>query len=341
VNLGAIFSYVSSTEFSIAVRAIDQALKVTPATVTKVPFDLEHWQKVADEQYPNGVPEPYSNDPTQWLFKGHPKDSTAPLQVAVARLLGYCWPEQTEGDGLERFADADGIVPLGAVAGEQSAAERLRVLLATGWGAEWSPSVEARLLTESGFANRTLDDWLRNGFFEEHVSLFHTRPFIWQIWDGRRDGFSVLINYHKLDGPKLDRLIYVYLGSWIRQQRDARDAGVTGADERLVAALELERKLKLIREGEEPYDIYVRWKAPHEQPIGWEPNLNDGVRLNIRPWIEPFSKPTDSPLRANVDAKWGKDSGKNPDGSERLNDIHLTLEEKQAARDALKAGGSA
>lgn len=336
-NLLAIWTFCSSPEFNEAVRRIDKSLKVTNSALAKVQFDLDHWQKVAVEQYPDGLPEPYSNDPTQWLFKGYPKDSTAPLQVAVARLLGYCWPQQTEGDGLELFADADGIVPLGAVVGERSAAERLRELLAAAWGGEWSPSVEARLLAEFGFANRTLDDWLRNGFFEQHVSLFHTRPFIWQIWDGRTDGFSVLVNYHKLNGPKLDRLIYSYLGSWISQQRAARDTGVIGADERLVAALELERKLKLIREGEDPYDIYVRWKAPHEQPIGWEPDLNDGVRLNIRPWIEPFSRPANSPLRCKVDVNWGKDPG----GSERLNDIHLTLEEKQKARDALKAGGGA
>jgi len=33
-------------------------------------------------------------------------------------------------------------------------------------------------------------------------------------------------------------------------------------------------------------------------------------------------------LRAKFNVKWDKDRGKNPDGSERFNDIHLTLEEK-------------
>ena len=109
---------------------------------------------------------------------------------------------------------------------------------------------------------------------------------------------------------------------------------------KLAAALELERKLKLIREGEKPYDIYVRWKSLAEQPIGWEPDLNDGVRMNIRPWIEPFAKQSDSPLRSRVNVNWRKDRGKNPDGSERHNDIHLPLAEKRAAREAAKAGGS-
>ena len=257
-----------------------------------------------------------------------------PLQVAVARLLGYRWPEQTDSDGLERFADKDGIVPIIPVANERSAADRLRELLAAAWGDEWSPSVEARLLADVDFANRTLDDWLMNGFFEQHVKLFQNRPFIWHIWDGLKDGFSVLVNYHKLDGPNLDRLIYSYLGNWISRQRAARDADVPGADVKLAAALELERKLKLIREGEKPYDIYVRWKPLAEQPIGWEPDLNDGVRMNIRPWIEPFAKQSDNPLRSRVNVKWNKDRGKNPDGSERHNDIHLSLAEKRAAREA-------
>jgi len=61
----------------------------------QVPFDLAHWQKVASEKYPNGLPKPHSDDPTQWLFNGYPRSSDQPLHVAVARLLGYRWPRQT------------------------------------------------------------------------------------------------------------------------------------------------------------------------------------------------------------------------------------------------------
>jgi hypothetical protein len=67
-----------------------------PYLVVKVPFDLAHWQKVAAERYPNGLPKPYSDDPTQWLFHGHPQPATDPLQVAVARLAGYRWPAETD-----------------------------------------------------------------------------------------------------------------------------------------------------------------------------------------------------------------------------------------------------
>jgi len=71
---------------------------------------------------------------------------------------------------------------------------------------------------------------------------------------------------------------------------------VDGAQERLPAAEVLKKKLELILEGEgfpdkdNPeksygYDIFVRWKPLEKQPIGWDPDLNDGVRLNIRPFM--------------------------------------------------------
>jgi hypothetical protein len=125
----------------------------------------------------------------------------------------------------------------------------------------------------------------------------------------------------------LEKLTYTYLGQdWVERQRaQARDE-VAGAEARLAAALELRRKLELILEGEAPYDVYVRWKELHEQPVGWEPDLNDGVRLNIRPFVEA------GVLRSPFNIHWKKDRGKNPGGTERHNDRHLNLAEKLEAR---------
>lgn len=322
-NLPAIWAFCQSPEFAEFVRKIDQSLKVTNQTLLKVPFDLIRWQTVANESDP--LPGPFSNDPTQWLFGGYPTGATEPLQVAVARLLGYGWPQQTE-DNLGAHADADGIVCLPAVNGERPAAERLRDLLAAAYGGSWSAAEQERVLAAVGFVGKTLGDWLRDGFFAQHCRLFHNRPFIWHVWDGRKDGFSALINYHRLDRPTLEKLIYTYLGGWITRQRQERDAGTPGADGRLVAALELQKKLIVILEGEPPHDIYVRWKPLARQPIGWEPDLNDGVRLNIRPFV------TAGVLRSKFTINWNKDRGTNPDGSERINDRHLTRAEKEAAR---------
>jgi hypothetical protein len=222
------------------------------------------------------------------------------LQVAVARLLGYRWPAEQDStmelsddarDWVEKsepllaYADRDGIVCIPAVRGEQPAAERFLDILRTAYGSEWSAVIPHKLLINAGGKPGTsLDEWLSDKFFEQHCSRFHQRPFIWHIWDGRKDGFACLVNYHKLDQQRLETLTYAYLQDWITAQTAAAREGKPGADLRLAAARELQNKLKLILDGEPPYDIFVRWKPIHEQPIGWNPDLNDGVRMNIRPW---------------------------------------------------------
>jgi hypothetical protein len=343
-HLLPIWSFCSSPEFYDRVRQIDQKVSVTNATLVKVPFDLAHWEAVAAEKYPNGLPEPHSDDPTQWIFKGHIATSTEPLQVAVARLLGYRWPEQSKTpDAIDKLADSDGIVCLPGVRGEAAAAGRLLEVLHEAYGKNWSDSVLHKILMDAGCkAGTTLDDWLRNQFFEQHCKRFHNRPFIWHIWDGRKDGFSALVNYHKLDHKALENLTYSYLGDWITAQGKSDKAG---ADSRLGAAQALQAKLKLILAGEPPYDNFVRWKPLHEQAIGWHPDLNDGVRMNIRPFIEADI------LRKNPNIKWTKDRGNEPERDkvdfpwfwngkvfigDRVNDIHLTNEAKTAARSRKK-----
>lgn len=343
-HLPALWAFCSSPEFNAEVRKLNQKMNVDNGYLTKAPFDLERWQKVADERYPDGLPEPYSDDPTQWLFHGHPAPSTAPLQVAVARLLGYRWPAETDEEmdlsaearawvsrcpDLDPFTDPDGIACLPSVAGERPAAERVRALLAKACGEEWSQPLLDSLLSDAGSssASKDLGAWLRDDYFKQHCKLFHNRPFIWHVTDGRKDGFFALVNYHKLDAALLRRLIYTYLGSWIEAQQAAARAEERGADLRLAAARDLQARLQAILEGEPPYDIYIRWKPKHQQPIGWQPDLNDGVRLNIRPFV------TAQVLRSKFTVKWKKDRGKNPDGTERHNDLHLTRAEKEEAHE--------
>jgi hypothetical protein len=93
----------------------------------------------------------------------------------------------------------------------------------------------------------------------------------------------------------------------------------------------LRTKLEAIREGESPYDLYVRWKPLHQQRLGWEPDLHDGVRLNIRPVVET------GVLRISFTINWNKDRGKNPDGSERHNNLYHSRAAKLAAHVAVQA----
>ena len=296
-----VLEFCRSEEYRNGVQALNQKLIKPTGVMTKVPFDVERWQKIAAEKYPNGIPEPYSSDPTQWLFSGHPKDSDHPLQVAVARLVGYRWPRQTgssfpdcpalPADGLEKHADSDGVVCFNQARDEAPAATRLRALMADAYGEEWSHAMERKLIAATGSKSDSLEDWLLHDFFAQHCATFYSRPFVWHIWDGRQDGFNVLVNYHKLAGPKeeghrtLEALTYAYLGDWIARQKDGVAHDEAGADDRLAVAHELQGELKKISAGEPPYDLFIRWKPLHQQPIGWQPDINDGIRLNSRPFV--------------------------------------------------------
>lgn len=432
--LGPIWAFCSSDKYTSEVRKVSQALKVRGALL-EVPFNLNEWNEVYERSFPGGLPRKVSNDPTQWLFHGHPQPATDPLQVAVARLVGYRWPAEQEaatsgavagaekyqaksassaypasassyqnessaGTGttpalptpenqaqlasspdaasassslidsesattaapqrapmelsdaahawiarcaaLEAHTDDDGICCLPSVRGEAPAHERLLQLLIAAWETvepgSWRPAILDQLLAQADCAGKGLDVWLREKFFEQHAKRFHHRPFVWHVWDGLKDGFAALVNYHRLDAKNLERLIHTYLGAWIGQQEKGVRDGVDGAQTRLAAAQDLKRRLELILEGEPPYDIFVRWKSLSEQPIGWNPDLNDGVRLNIRPFM------TAEVLRHNRKPKlnitWDKDRGKDVEsapwfkvfGGDRINDHHLTRAEKMAAR---------
>ncbi len=377
-HVAALWTYCSSDRFNEEVRRIDRKINVTNATLVKVPFDLEYWIEVANAKYPGGLPEPFSTDPTQWIFHGQPVNSNTPLQISVARMLGYRWPRQTgsnfpdcralKPDGVESHANVDAIVCLSSIKGQLAADERLRALLADAYGADWSAAKLVGLLADVNFEDETLDDWLRDGFFAQHCELFHQRPFVWHIWDGRRDGFNALVNYHRLAAANgegrqtLEKLIYTYLGAWIDLQRADQKKGVEGADARVAAAEHLKVELEKVLTGEPLYDIFVRWKPLAEQPIGWGPDINDGVRVNIRPFMtaRPFLARAASTciLRATPKIKWDRDRGKEPhraredfpwfwgwDGKtqdftggatfdgDRWNDLHYTNAFKRAARE--------
>lgn len=148
-------------------------------------------------------------------------------------------------------------------------------------------------------------------------------------------GFSAFLNYHRLDRAVLEKLTYTLLGDWIRT------AKAEGNTARLERAEQLQQKFAKIIEGESPYDIFVRWKSLAKQPLGWEPDLDDGVRLNIRPFI------TAGVLRDQPKGiSWNKDRGTDVPSApwydlgprnggnlgDRINDHHTSLAEKRAAR---------
>ncbi|MBO2640770.1 Eco57I restriction-modification methylase domain-containing protein [Shewanella algae] len=386
-DLPAVWNFANSGALEKKVREIDQGLALSVKTVLSTPFNPLDW--CSDEMLHTFWTKQWSDHCDLWIFHGHPcgavvwdedKKRTAiaekrtddtVLQVAVARLLGYRWPAEldkkmdlademlhwlSKSDDLLTLQDDDGIVCLPAIRGEKAAATRLEAMLQAAYEEDWSSKVLSDLLASVGSKN--LDAWLRDKFFEQHCKLFQHRPFIWQIWDGLKDGFSVLVNYHKLNYQGLERLIYTYLGDWLRTQEHGVKENIDGAESRLMAAKNLKATLEAILKGDavtgkSGLDIFVRWKPLHEQPMGWNPDLNDGVRLNIRPFMQApdVGKKGAGILRAKPNIKWAKDRGTDVGSAPwyhlgleygekegaRINDHHISLADKQAARDAIAA----
>ena len=338
--------YKSDGYFDL-VRSLNPKVSVTDDTSVQVPFDLAAWSAEGASRAAT-VPEPYTDDPTQWLFHGHPLFATAgtELHVAFARLSGHRWPAETDPSmriSTEARAliaevanlpppDADGLLPLVPVLGERPLADRLRAFCVTAWGDAWTAGTEATLIAAACERAKdrppprlTFDAWLRTHAARQHAKLFHDRPFLWRITDSRADGFTAVAHYHRLTTGNLERLTYTVLGDWIAR---------LGDDPRNEAARVLQAKLALILKGDPPYDIFVRCKPLHAQPLGWDPDLDDGVRLNIRPFIEAGVLAHAPNVHYRTDR--GKDVSSAPwfhrFNGERRNDHHTTLQEKQEAR---------
>ena len=82
---GALYEFLQSPDCETEVRRLDPNLNIATSVFEKVPFDLARWQEVAEKKHPDGIPEPESDDPTQWLFHGHPYEAVEKLDDASRR----------------------------------------------------------------------------------------------------------------------------------------------------------------------------------------------------------------------------------------------------------------
>ncbi|MDR1036702.1 MAG: hypothetical protein LBT40_09055 [Deltaproteobacteria bacterium] len=377
-DLRELWCCCSSQEFEKRLQVTGRTNKLTDSDILSVPFDSIRWGTRAATEYRDLLPAQFSDDPTQWNFHGHPfksvlwhVESKAPrefdfdrkdlsvLQVAVCRVMGYRWPPeldmQMELSGSQRYytdyfkkrdpmAGAGGILCIPGMPGIPGAANKVYAFLKSIY---FRGRFLDKLLKNAGFSGRSLDEWLRDGFFVQHCRMFRERPFIWQVWDGHRSGFSALINCHKLSYELLETLVDKHLGRWIDlQKKNARK--IPESKPLLVAAMNLKLRLKAILHGEDPYDIFVRWKSLDQQPVGYRPDISDGVRVNIRPFMTgPDIRVKGAGiLRDKPDIDWSMDCGKDVPGADgipsrrsapwlkmfngqRINDHHLKLSDKQ------------
>lgn len=352
-NLLAIWNFCREGRLTDEIRGINQNRKVEVGTILSTPFDPKDWVDSEDKSNGFDLPSPYSVDPTQWLFHGHPAntDDGFALHVGLARLAGYQWPAEKDtkiklSEDAQKWiakaaelpaGDNDGLLGIPPVAGEKSLADRLRAYLSAAFGGDWSDVLERRLVAEAdGLLDKklardgSLEAWVRDRAFRQHCALFGQRPFLWHITDGLKDGFSVFVHYHRFDQANLRKLTYTLLGDWLARAKAENSAL------RYEKGRELQQTLEKVLEGEKPCDIFVRWKSLAQQPFGWDPDLDDGVRQNIRPFIEVGLLGHDL-SKIMKDKDRGNDIESAPWHSafngERRNDHHTTLAEKRAARE--------
>ena len=248
------------------------------------------------------IEERFGNRPAEILWpKMAGKTAEQKRKQHVFRLLSYAVKRVVEGDD-------DGIVPFMPVAGEPSLAERVHGELKTLFPALDIGSVEAEIANElrksvKGYRRTNgITQWLESAFFAFHYSLYKSRPIFWHVASNQGTApfaFGVLIDYHRFDRNRMAQLRGQYLRDAIDSFR--REAALAGKARRVDArqdwqawldeAEELDRRLQRVHEGyhegpegsDTDFRILTPWKTPDQRPNGWDPDLDDGVKVNIEP----------------------------------------------------------
>ena len=219
----------------------------------------------------------------------------------VFRLLSYVVKRVVE-------ADEDGIVPFAPVAGDASLSDRVHSELESMLPALDIGHVEAEIANElrtsvKGYRRTSgITEWLDNAFFQFHCSMYKNRPIFWHIASSQGTSacaFSALVHYHRFDKDRMAQL----RGQYLRGAMDTfrREAALADKDRRtdarqdwqarLEEAQDLDRRLQHVQEGyhdgldggDTDYRILTPWKAQENRPIGWNPDFDDGVKVNIGP----------------------------------------------------------
>ena len=205
-------------------------------------------------------------------------------------------------------ADQDGIAPLLATAGEASLVERVHDELARAFPRLDVGQVEVDIANElktdvKGYRRVSgIADWLEDVFFDHHCSLYKNRPILWHVASAQGVGpaaFGAVLHYHRFDADRMAKLRARYvrdaLGAFRREAALAEKAGLT--DERrewqakAEESAELDTRLQWVQEGrregpeggDRDFRILAPWKPAHARPSGWDPDIDDGVKVNIAP----------------------------------------------------------
>ncbi len=143
---------------------------------------------------------------------------------------------------------------------------------------------------------RDVRSWLHRDFFKNHIKQFKQRPIAWHLTSP--DGtFQAFVLYHKLSRETLVKLRAQYAGELIARLRSDQERARSRGDNQNASSIQLQiedvevfrSRIEAIERGDElKYRIRCRWKGEEEtgRPGPYAPDIDDGVKVNIRPFQE-------------------------------------------------------
>lgn len=113
-------------------------------------------------------------------------------------------------------ADSDGIVCIPSVRGARPAADRLLDLVSDAYADQWTHDTLPQFRFAVGYAGKTIESRLRDGFFSQHRTRFNHRPFL-TVPDVKNKGAGCLrdnpnINWNKDRGNDAESAPWYNLG---------------------------------------------------------------------------------------------------------------------------------
>lgn len=231
---------------------------------------------------------------------GRFRPTTNASQAGVVEPGAGRFPPET-ASALAALADSDGIVVIDPRHPDDLTAKVRRALeLIVG-------DAEAEVLIATATGAKPLADWLAKEFFKRHLQQYRKRPVYWLLQSPRRH-YSLLLFHERLTR---DSLPLIAGAGYARGRLNALDVQITAlAGLAKVGAAGRERRQaeKVIddlrdaradvQEFIQRLEAVVGAKNARGETVGWQPELDDGVLINVAPLRELMPAWTIEPKKA-------------------------------------------
>jgi hypothetical protein len=150
---------------------------------------------------------------------------------------------------------------------------------------------EAEQLISTATGGKPLADWLAKDFFKLHVQRYRKRPIYWLFQSPRRS-YSALLFHEKLTRDSLPLLTGNRYARGRLNALDRRIAELAAEAEKAVGRdkRKVEQQLSALRDERADVEAFIQnveaaMSAADErgETVGWWPELDDGVLINLAP----------------------------------------------------------